>query len=148
MTHLVAVISQLCLAFCQSDGMCPVKARSQAIGRQDVFEVHDGELLAEARPGLSLVAVFWEPTTGPVQVEAAETAAKSRGLRLQIIKVPDLSGLEDAFRAAEREQAQGLLILSSPLFSAVIGSKPLAELAALHRLPAITLFPEFLNLAA
>ena len=101
------------------------------------------ELLAEARPGLSRVAVFWEPTTGPVQVEAAETAAKSRGLRLQIINVPDLSGLEDAFRAAEREQAQGLLILSSPLFSAVIGSKPVAELAALHRLPAITLFPEF-----
>jgi hypothetical protein len=32
-THLVAVISQLCLAFWtnKSDGMCPVKARSQAI---------------------------------------------------------------------------------------------------------------------
>jgi putative ABC transport system substrate-binding protein len=101
------------------------------------------ELLAEATPGLSRVAVLWDPTTGPVQVQAAEVAAASRGLRLRIIAVREPSGFNEAFQAADREQAQGLLILSSPLFSAIVGSKLIADLAAAHRLPAVTLFPEF-----
>jgi putative tryptophan/tyrosine transport system substrate-binding protein len=101
------------------------------------------ELLQEAVPGLSRVAVVWDPTTGPVQVKAAEAAAASRGLHLQIIEVREPSGLEDALAAANLGNAQGLVVLSSPLFSAVIGAKPVAEMAARHRLPAISLFPEF-----
>src|SRR5947207_1883262 len=33
------------------------------------------ELLNEARPGLSRIAALWDPTSGTVQVEAAEAAA-------------------------------------------------------------------------
>ena len=51
--------------------------------------------------------------------------------------------LEDAFKAAEAGQAQGLLVLSSPLFSSISGIKPVAGQVASHRLPAIALFPEF-----
>src|SRR5260370_11767148 len=49
--------------------------------------------------------------------------------------------MEDAFRAAHAASAQAIVLLSSP----VIGTnpRPVADLAARYRLPAITLFPEF-----
>jgi putative tryptophan/tyrosine transport system substrate-binding protein len=101
------------------------------------------ELLNEARPGLTRVAALWDPGSGSVQIEAAQTAASTRGMTLQILEVDDLSKLGDALVAAQAEQAQGLLILSSPLFSAISGIKPVAEQTTSHGLAGITLFPEF-----
>ena len=43
----------------------------------------------------------------------------------------------------DAQQAQGLIVLSSPLFSAISGIRQGAEQAALHQLPGITLFPKF-----
>jgi len=101
------------------------------------------ELLNEARPKLSRVAALWDPTSGPVQMEAAKASAAARNIRLQILEVSNLARLPDAFAAAEAEQAEGLLVLSSPLFSSISGIKPVAELAAAHRLAGVALFPEF-----
>lgn len=101
------------------------------------------ELLGEARPGLSRIAALWDPTSGPVQIEAARAAASSRNMQLQTLEVADLAKLPEAFAAAEAGQAQGLLVLSSPLFSSISGIRPVAELAAQHKLAGITLFPEF-----
>jgi putative tryptophan/tyrosine transport system substrate-binding protein len=101
------------------------------------------ELLNEARPGLTRIAALWDPTSGTVQVEAAEAAASARGMHLQVLKVDNLSNLPEVFAAADAQQAQGLLVLSSPLFSAISGIKQVAEQAASHRLAGITLFPEF-----
>jgi putative ABC transport system substrate-binding protein len=101
------------------------------------------ELLNEARPGLTRIAALWDPASGPVQIEAARAAAAARNMRLQTLEVADLAKLPEAFAAAEAEQAQGLLVLSSPLFSSISGIKPVAELAAQHKLAGITLFPEF-----
>jgi len=101
------------------------------------------ELLGEAKPGLARVAALWDPASGPVQMEAAKASAAARNIRLQILEVGDLARLDDAFAAAKADQAQGLLVLSSPLFSSISGIKPVAELAASHRLAGIALFPEF-----
>lgn len=101
------------------------------------------ELLNEARPGLTRIAALWDPTSGAIQVEAAEAAASARGMHLQVLKVDNLSNLPEAFAAADAQQAQGLLVLSSPLFSAISGIKQVAEQAASHRLAGITVFPEF-----
>ena len=101
------------------------------------------ELLLEASPGLTRIAALWDPASGPVQIEAARAAATSRSMKLQTLEVDDLAKLPDAFAAAEKQQAQGLLVLSSPLFSSISGIKPVAEGAASHRLPGIALFPEF-----
>ena len=101
------------------------------------------ELLQQAVPKLARVAVFWDPTTGRVQVNAAEAAARQRGLNLHIIEIKDPSGFENAFALAMREKTDGLVILSSPLFGTAVGAKPVAELAARYRLPAISPFPEF-----
>ena len=77
----------------------------------------------------------------PVQLDTVSAEAKTRGLSLQILQVQSPDEFEAAFRAASSERADGLLILSSPLFGS--NPKPLADLSAQYRLPAITLFPEF-----
>ena len=99
------------------------------------------ELLREILPKLSRLAVFWDPSTGPLQLNAVERVAGVMGLRLQVIEVKDIGKVEEAFITARKENAEGLLLLSSPLF----GSNPatIAKLALEHRFPAITLFPEF-----
>jgi putative ABC transport system substrate-binding protein len=110
------------------------------------FPEFSGKLLAllqEARPGLSRVAALWDPTSGLVQIEAAVAAAAARGLQLQTVRVDDLGKLREAFAAMDAQQAQGLIVLSSPLFSAISGIGQVAEQAVSHRLPGITLFPEF-----
>ena len=101
------------------------------------------ELLAEAKPGLSRVAALWDPASGSVQMEAAKASAAARNISLHILEVGDLAKLPEAFAAAEAARAQGLLVLSSPLFSSISGIKPVAEFAASHRLAGIALFPEF-----
>ena len=101
------------------------------------------ELLNEARPGLTRVAALWDPGSGSVQIEAAQAAASARGMTLQVLMVDDLAKLGDALGAAQAAQAQGLLVLSSPLFSAISGIKPVAEQTTSHGLAGITLFPEF-----
>jgi putative ABC transport system substrate-binding protein len=101
------------------------------------------ELLNEARPGLVRVAALWDPASGSVQIEAARAAAASRGMKLQTLRVEDLSTLSDVLSAAQAENAEGLIVLSSPLFSAIGGIKPVAEQVTAHGLPAVTLFPEF-----
>ena len=99
------------------------------------------ELLKEAVPRLSRVAVFWDPATGPVQLKAAEAAAKALGLQLQTLEVRAATDFEQALRSATQGRAGGLLLLSSPVFGGNL--KLVADLAVRNRLPAITLFPEF-----
>jgi putative tryptophan/tyrosine transport system substrate-binding protein len=101
------------------------------------------ELLNEARPSLSRVAALWDPNSGPVQIEAARASAAARNIRLQTLEITNLGKLPEAFAAADAEQAEGLIVLSSPLFSSISGIKPVAELAAQHKLAGVSLFPEF-----
>ena len=99
------------------------------------------ELLKEVVPRLSRVAVFWDPGTGPVQLKAAEAAAKSLGLQLQVLEVRAPTDFEQVLRSAAQARAGGLLVLSSP----AVGMNPrlIADLVVRNRLPAISLFTEF-----
>lgn len=99
------------------------------------------QLLRDAAPKLSRLAVFWDPSTGPVQLKAVEAVASSMGVNLNVIEVIDVGNIDAAFRTAARQNVDGLLVLSSPIF----GSSPatIADLALRNRLPAIMLFPEF-----
>lgn len=99
------------------------------------------ELLKEAVPRLSRVAVFSDPAMAPVQLRAVEAAGKALGLQLQIIEVRSPANLEEAFRSGSQGRAGGLLALSSPVFGT--NPKPVADLALRHRLPAIMIFTEF-----
>jgi len=98
------------------------------------------ELLKETMPGLSSLAVMWDPTSGPVQRKAIEATAKILNVRLQLIEVRSIADLDRAFAAAAGFRPDAVLMLSSPVF----GTSPqrVADLSLQHRLPTITLFTE------
>jgi putative ABC transport system substrate-binding protein len=95
------------------------------------------ELLKEAVPGISRIAVIWDPATpshGP-GLRAIEVASPSLRLGVQSVPVRSAAEFERAFSAMARERANGVLVLSTPLF--IAGAKRLAELALTHRLPSL-----------
>jgi ABC-type uncharacterized transport system substrate-binding protein len=99
------------------------------------------ELLNQTIPTASLIAIFWDPASGELQLRAAEAAARSLNLRTSMHEVSTSVHLEGAFQSANSQRADALLILPSPLVGG--SGKSLAELSTAHRLPAITLFTDF-----
>jgi len=93
------------------------------------------ELLKEALPSLSRVAVLWEATSSVNQLRAIESFARSIGVQLHVLEVRGPEDFDNAFAAAKTAQAEGLVILASIVLTT--HRQWLAELAAMHRLPAI-----------
>jgi putative ABC transport system substrate-binding protein len=99
------------------------------------------EMMGEIIPNLKHAAAVWDPATGPVQIDAAVAVARKRGVALEVIKVDSPSAMAPGFREAADKKVQAVLILSSPIFGTL--PRQTADLALAHRLPAITMFPEF-----
>jgi putative ABC transport system substrate-binding protein len=95
------------------------------------------ELLTEAIPGVSRVAVIWDPATPSHEPgrHAVETAGAAMGLQLQALGVRAASEYDAAFAAISRNHADAVLILATPLYLA--GAKRLAELAIAHKLASV-----------
>jgi putative ABC transport system substrate-binding protein len=93
------------------------------------------ELLKEVVPGLARVAVIWDPATPSHQpgLSAVEAVGRALGLRLQTLAVRSATEFDSAFSAMVQERADGVLVLSTPLF--IGGERQLAELAMKHKLP-------------
>ena len=93
------------------------------------------ELLKEAVPKASRVAVFWDAISAD-QLKNAELAARALNMQAQPVQLGNPSyDIEDAFKSAAQRRADALLVLASPLFFRE--RIRLAQLAAKHRLPAI-----------
>jgi putative ABC transport system substrate-binding protein len=99
------------------------------------------QLLREAVPALATLDVMWDPATGSVPLDALKTVTGSLGLAMKVHEVRRAADFREAFRAVAKAQGGGVLMLPSPLVSSNL--QLLAELTLEHRLPAITLFPEF-----
>jgi putative ABC transport system substrate-binding protein len=99
------------------------------------------QLLSEAVSGIMRVAVLWHPAGGPLQLEAARTAASALKVALEVFEVSGPSDFDGAFQAMAKSKAAGVLMLSSPLFA--YSGQVLADLALRNRLPAISIFPDF-----
>jgi putative ABC transport system substrate-binding protein len=97
------------------------------------------ELLTEAVPKLTRVAVLWDATAAE-QLRAVEAAARSLRVELVPLKLPPYD-LEGPFRAATQARAGALLVPLSPVF-ARDGAR-IAELTVKNRLPAISALHEF-----
>lgn len=93
------------------------------------------ELLRELVPGLARVAALWDPTTGHSQVKMTTVAARSMGVKLQILEIRRSADLAGAFQSAARERAEALNVFSSPFLASLY--RDVIRLAAMHRLPAI-----------
>jgi putative tryptophan/tyrosine transport system substrate-binding protein len=99
------------------------------------------ELLREAVPAVSRLAVLWDATIGAVQFHATETAARSAGVVLQSLPIRRQEDVNETFQHAVREQAQAMVILSSPLIFRERAH--IADLGLKTRLPTISLFNSF-----
>jgi len=95
------------------------------------------ELLKEAVPRVSRVAVLRNPTNPGAALSLSETevAARALGVRLQLLEVRTPEELDGAFGAAARDRAGALIVLPDPMFHT--HRTRIADLAAKSRLPAI-----------
>src|SRR5689334_2486203 len=96
------------------------------------------DLLKQALPGLSRVAVLREAICSGVTARAVMLAAQTLNLRVFILEVRASNELDDAFSEMTRIGVGALSVLESPLMTAE--SNWVASLALQHRIPAI--FPE------
>jgi putative tryptophan/tyrosine transport system substrate-binding protein len=93
------------------------------------------QLLKEAAPQISRVAVLWNPNH--VDPEYAETQAAGRmlGVHVQSLEVRALGDFEGAFQAAEAGRAEAIVVVSSRLTT--FARQRIIELAVRHRLPVV-----------
>ncbi len=106
------------------------------------------ELLKQAVPGVSRVAVLWQPggsgeRTEQDMLKAAEGAARALGVRLQFIEVRGPADFDRAFSDMTKARAGALTVLSSNMF--LVEHRRLVTLAGKNRLPAVYPFREFVD---
>ena len=96
------------------------------------------QLLKEAIPSLNRVAVLWNPDTPSTakMIEDLKTVASSMSIELTLVGVHTPEGFDAAFSAAARASAQGLYVVSGPLFYAYRAT--VAKLVTKARLPSIS----------
>jgi putative ABC transport system substrate-binding protein len=98
------------------------------------------ELLKQAAPAVSRVAVLWQPSgfaehQGKALLKAAEVAAQALGVRLQVVEVRGPDDFDRAFVEMTKARVDALLVPTSATF--VQGHRRLAALAAKSRVPAV-----------
>jgi putative ABC transport system substrate-binding protein len=98
------------------------------------------ELLMQAVPGISRVAVLWQPGglgkgTEKDMLKAAEVAARALGVRLQFVEVRGPADFDRAFSEMTRARAGALTVLTSTMF--IAERRRLVDLAAKNRLPTV-----------
>src|SRR5882724_7487037 len=98
------------------------------------------EQLKQAVPGVSRVAVLWQPGAADERTEkdllkGAEVAARALGVRLQFVEARGPADIDRAFSDMTRARAGALNVLGSAMF--FNERRRLVDLAAKHRLPAV-----------
>jgi ABC-type uncharacterized transport system substrate-binding protein len=98
------------------------------------------EQLKQAVPGVSRVALLWQPgamgdRTDKDMLKRAEVAARELGVRLQLVEVRGPANLDRAFSDMSQARAGALTVLPGPVLNNE--RRRLVDLAAKHRLPAV-----------
>ena len=98
------------------------------------------ELLKEAVPGISRVAVLWQPgafgeRTEKDTLKRAEVAARDLGMPLQFVEARGPDDFARAFSDMSRARASALAVLASNMFNSE--RRRLVDLAAEKRLPKV-----------
>jgi putative ABC transport system substrate-binding protein len=103
------------------------------------------ELLKQAFPTLSHVAVLANPVNPPTAnlLTEAELVARSLGLRLRIVHVREPKQFDDAFATMKHERIPALLVIADPLVNDSRGR--IVAFAATNRLPAIYPYRTFVD---
>jgi len=100
-------------------------------------------LLKEALPKIAHVVLLWNPgaPSGLSQRYRIETAARTLGVRLQLVEARLPDDLDTAFDSAARQRPDALLVMADPMYDSE--RKRIVNLAMKHRLPAIYQWREF-----
>jgi putative ABC transport system substrate-binding protein len=103
------------------------------------------ELLKDAVPKLTRVAILWDPTEpGRSQlVKETELAAPRLGLQLQVLEARNVREVSTAFTAMGRERAGAAIVYGSGLLAAERAT--IARLAAKSRLPTMCVAREWMD---
>jgi putative ABC transport system substrate-binding protein len=102
------------------------------------------EMVKALAPGVSRVAVLWNPANAAfqaLQVREAEAASRVLGLELQFIEASTLTEFDPAFVAIRGIGTRALLILTDPLFA--LHRAALVEFAKNERLLSVSGSREF-----
>jgi putative ABC transport system substrate-binding protein len=92
-------------------------------------------------PNVKKVAVLWDATTGPYQLDAIKAAAKAASIDLLVMEFRDGAGLETALESGLKQGPQALIQLGSPL---IRNAGPrVAEISSSRRIPGISQFRTF-----
>jgi ABC-type uncharacterized transport system substrate-binding protein len=96
------------------------------------------ELLKEAVPRISVVAMLWNIDAGPlasVALEEAKTVAKALGIQIRPYEIKSAGDIERAFDDVKKFRINAFLITGGPVTTG--NSTRIAELASKLRLPAM-----------
>jgi putative tryptophan/tyrosine transport system substrate-binding protein len=103
------------------------------------------ELLKEAVPRLSQVAVLWNSTNpvAPTFVNEVQAAARALRVKVELADVRNVTEVDSAFAVIAASTAGGLIVTPDPLFFA--HRARLVQFASSRRLPAIYFFRDFVD---
>ena len=103
------------------------------------------ELLKQAFPTVSHVAVLANPANPPTAglLTGTELAARPLGLRLRVVPVREPKEFDDAFAMMKNERVPALLVIADPLVNDHRGR--IVAFAATNRLPAIYPYRTFVD---
>jgi len=99
------------------------------------------QLLREVVPGLTRVAVLWDPSLDPAPLKAAEVAGRTANILIQPAPVRRPADFNQALRGATAQRAGAIMVIQSPMLD--MHDRDIADLAVQRRLPSIALFRRF-----
>jgi len=101
------------------------------------------ELMHELVPQASVIGYLMNPNhpSGEIEMQAAETAARSLGKKMPVFKASNEPDLDATFATMVQQQIGALVVASDPFFWSRRGE--VVSLAARYGLPAIYYLPEF-----
>jgi putative ABC transport system substrate-binding protein len=94
------------------------------------------QLLKEAVPGLTSIAIIWNPLnpTARLQAKATEDAAHSLRLTTFSVEVANQANLDDALQLLHAKRPSGFIVMQDPVLFVAAGK--LAQFAIQNHLPA------------
>ena len=105
------------------------------------------QLLKQAVPGVTRVAVLWQPggmgDTDKEVLKQADVAARALGVRLQLVEARGPADINRAFSEMTRARTDALTVVSTPMFGDE--RRRLVTLAAKNRLPTIFSFKAYVD---
>jgi putative tryptophan/tyrosine transport system substrate-binding protein len=94
------------------------------------------QFLKVAAPGISRVAVIWNPDHVDPEYRETQAAGKVLGVHVQSLEVRGSGDFDTAFQAATAERAEAIVVVSSRLLT--FNRQRILELAARQRLPVVS----------